>query len=49
VTREMSYLTTENIIVSSRRELLITDMQRLKDMVRQRAGITATQLVDWQP
>lgn len=49
VTREMSYLTTENIVVSSKREILITDLQRLQEMVRQRAGVTASQMVNWQP
>lgn len=49
VTREMSFLTSENIVVASKREILITDLQRLQDMVRQRAGVTASQIVDWQP
>jgi CRP/FNR family cyclic AMP-dependent transcriptional regulator len=49
VTREMSYLTAENIMVAWKREVLITDMQRLQEMVRQRAGLTASQIADWQP
>lgn len=48
VTREMSFLTTESIVVASKREILITDIQRLQDMVRARAGVTASQVVDWQ-
>lgn len=48
VTRELGYLASENIIAHGRQELLIKDSERLQDMVRQRAGLTASQVLDWQ-
>ncbi|MGD9981976.1 MAG: Crp/Fnr family transcriptional regulator [Hyphomonadaceae bacterium] len=48
VTREMGQLATDGVIQHGRRELLIKDFERLQSMVQQRAGLTATQLVDWE-
>lgn len=47
VTREFSYLTDEGVLKKTQREIVITDLERLRDMVQKRAGVTATQLVDW--
>ncbi|MGD9965380.1 MAG: Crp/Fnr family transcriptional regulator [Hyphomonadaceae bacterium] len=48
VTREISQLTAMNILEHKRRELLIKDLGQLQKMVQQRAGLTATQVLDWQ-
>jgi CRP/FNR family transcriptional regulator, cyclic AMP receptor protein len=49
VTREFSYLTEEGVLRQGKgkREFVIVDLDRLRDMVQKRAGVTATQLVDW--
>jgi CRP-like cAMP-binding protein len=47
VTRELRHLAGEGIVRQRRREITITDPDRLKQMVRRRAGVTSTQLDDW--
>lgn len=48
VTREISYLSEEGVLHKKRREIVITNLEKLRDMVQRRAGVTATQVVDWQ-
>jgi CRP-like cAMP-binding protein len=48
VTRELRHLASEGIIRQTRRELVVLDIERLREIVRRRAGLTATQMVDWQ-
>ncbi len=48
VTRELRHLASEGIIRQSRRELVVLDIDQLRDIVRRRAGLTATQMVDWE-
>jgi CRP-like cAMP-binding protein len=47
VNRELQVLSAEGILRRRRREIVITDIDRLRDMVKRRAGLTATQVVDW--
>jgi len=48
VTRELRTLANEGLVEQGRREIWIKDVARLKEMMRRRAGLTATQLVDWR-
>ncbi|MGQ0533223.1 MAG: Crp/Fnr family transcriptional regulator [Caulobacteraceae bacterium] len=48
VTREMRVLSTESLVTQSKREILILDVEKLQEMVRRRAGVTATQILDWE-
>lgn len=48
VNRELRFLASQGVIKQARREILVCDMQRLAEMVRKRAGVTATQMVDWR-
>ncbi|MFT3726531.1 MAG: Crp/Fnr family transcriptional regulator [Terricaulis sp.] len=47
VTREFRMISEEGIITSGRRQFLIRDIDRLRDMMQRRAGITASQMMDW--
>lgn len=47
VTRELRALAAEDVIHQGRREILVKDMEKLRALVQRRAGVTATQLVDW--
>jgi CRP/FNR family cyclic AMP-dependent transcriptional regulator len=48
VTREMSYLSDEEgVLKKARREIVITDVDKLREILQRRAGVTATQVVDW--
>jgi CRP-like cAMP-binding protein len=48
VTRELRHLVADGVLKQGRREITIVDLERLRQMVRQRAGLTSTQLDDWQ-
>lgn len=48
VNRELRYLAGEGVIKQTRREIVVLNMERLREMVQKRAGLTATQLVDWR-
>jgi CRP-like cAMP-binding protein len=48
VTRELRALANEGIIQQNRRELLILDVERLRDLLRRRAGVTTSEAVDWR-
>jgi CRP/FNR family cyclic AMP-dependent transcriptional regulator len=48
VTRELRHLAASGLIRQTGRQILITSLSELKDMMRQRAGLTATQLDEWQ-
>jgi CRP/FNR family transcriptional regulator, cyclic AMP receptor protein len=48
VTKELRTLAAEGLIRQGRREILITDMEKLRTMVQRRAGVTATHVVDWR-
>lgn len=48
VTRELRVLASEGLVEQGRREIWIKDVARLQEMMRRRAGLTATQLVDWR-
>ena len=47
VTREISYLSEQGVLKKRRRQIVIADLDKLRDMVQRRAGVTATQVVDW--
>jgi CRP-like cAMP-binding protein len=47
VTREFRHLVAEGVLKQGRREITILELERLRQLVRQRAGPTATQLEDW--
>lgn len=47
VSRELSYLADQGVLKKGHRQLVITNIARLRDMVQKRAGVTATHLVDW--
>lgn len=48
VTKEFRYLTDENILRQNRRrELVVLDLDKLRDLIRKHAGLTASQVVDW--
>jgi CRP-like cAMP-binding protein len=48
VTRELRTLASEGLLRQTKRELLIFDMERLRDLVRRRAGHTTSEAVDWR-
>jgi CRP-like cAMP-binding protein len=48
VNRELRYLAGEGVIRQARREIVVLNMERLREMVQKRAGLTATQVVDWR-
>lgn len=48
VTRELRYLASEGVLHQSKREIVIGDIDRLRQMVERRAGLTATQVLDWR-
>jgi len=48
VNRELRYLAGEGVIKQNRREIVVLNMERLREMVQKRAGLTATQVVDWR-
>lgn len=48
VNRELRYLAGEGVIKQTRREIVLCNMARLREMVQKRAGLTATQVVDWR-
>lgn len=48
VTRELSQLSAEGIISHTRGTLVLRDIDKLRDMVERRGGLTASQLVDWR-
>lgn len=47
VTKEYRHLADERILRQNRRELVILDLEKLRDLVRKHAGLTASQIVDW--
>ncbi len=47
VTRELGLIAEEGIITSGRRQYLIRDIARLRDMMQRRAGIAASDQMDW--
>ncbi|MBL8542259.1 MAG: Crp/Fnr family transcriptional regulator [Hyphomonadaceae bacterium] len=47
VTREMRALAREGVLRQRGRELTILDPQRLRSLLERRAGVTASQIVDW--
>lgn len=47
VTRELRALAAEGLLRQDRREIVIRDLERLRDLVRRRGGLTASQVVDW--
>jgi CRP/FNR family transcriptional regulator, cyclic AMP receptor protein len=47
VTREFSYLSEQGVLNKRRRELVIADLDKLRDIVQRRAGVMTTQVVDW--
>lgn len=48
VTRELRQLAQDGVLRQARRTLVICDMVKLEDMVRRRAGLTASQVADWR-
>lgn len=48
VTRELRALANEKIIRQHKRELWILDVDRLRDLLRRRAGATTSEAVDWR-
>lgn len=48
VNRELRFLTSEGILLQRRREIFVIDVERLRSWLRQRGGLTATQIVDWE-
>lgn len=48
VTRELRVLANDGLIQQNKRELLILDVERLRDLLRRRAGITTSDAVDWR-
>ena len=48
VNRELRALASAGVIAQHRRELLILDMERLRDALRRRAGATTSDAVDWR-
>jgi len=47
VTREFKMISEEGIITSGRRQFLIRDIDRLREMMQRRAGVTVSQMMDW--
>lgn len=48
VTRELRALANEGIIRQYKRELWILDVERLRELLRRRAGATTSEAVDWR-
>lgn len=48
VTRELRFLASEGILQQSKRELLITSIDRLRQLLHQRAGATTSEAIDWR-
>ena len=48
VTRELRALASEGIIRQNKRELWILDIDRLRELLRRRAGATTSEAVDWR-
>ncbi len=48
VTRELRALANDGIIRQHKRELWILDIERLRDLLRRRAGVTTSDAVDWR-
>lgn len=48
VTRELRALATDGIIRQHKRELWILDIERLRELLRRRAGVTTSDAVDWR-
>lgn len=48
VTRELRTLASEGLLRQTKRELLILDIERLRELVRRRAGNTTSEAVDWR-
>jgi CRP-like cAMP-binding protein len=46
VTRELRIIAAEGIIKAARRQLTICDIDRLREMMQRRAGLTASQFMD---
>lgn len=47
VTREIGVIADAGIITSGRRQFVIRDIDRLRDMMQRRAGVIASQLMNW--
>jgi len=47
VTKEFGQLAEAKILRQKRRELILLDIEKLRQLVRDHAGLTASQLVDW--
>jgi CRP-like cAMP-binding protein len=47
VTKEFSLLNELKILRQQRRELVLLDLEKLRQLVQSAAGVTASQLVDW--
>lgn len=47
VTKEFSQLAELKILRQQRRELILLDIDKLRQLIRNHAGLTASQLVDW--
>ncbi len=48
VTRELRALANEGVIRQNKRELWLLDAERLRDLLRRRAGATTSEAVDWR-
>jgi CRP/FNR family transcriptional regulator, cyclic AMP receptor protein len=48
VTRELRALASEGLLRQTKRELLLLDIERLRELVRRRAGHTTSEAVDWR-
>jgi CRP/FNR family transcriptional regulator, cyclic AMP receptor protein len=48
ITRELRTLASEGLLRQTKREMLILDIERLRELVRRRAGHTTSEAVDWR-
>ncbi len=48
VTRELRFLASEGVIQQTKRELLILDVERLREFLHRRAGATTSEAIDWR-
>lgn len=48
VTRELRALASEGLLRQTKREIVIHDIERLRELVRRRAGHTTSEAVDWR-
>lgn len=48
VTRELRTLASEGLLRQTKREVLLLDIERLRELVRRRAGHTTSEAVDWR-